>query len=920
MLSISEPITSLSAARHYYTEDYAEIHSYFAQSKSNPVGTWLGKGAKRLGLAGAVQASDFEKLLCGIAPDGTRISQPSTKKQGIERRCGWDVCISAPKSLSIQMLAGRDQRLVDAFHRAAQLTMIEAEKLAARRRRGGSVQTGNLLLAAFPHFENRNLEPAAHVHFFVMNGTFDETATDKDGKLAPGWRALDTTQLHDQAKKRLTQIFRAELSSALRSLGYGIVIDEKGAPQISEVPKEVNDALSTRRKEIESYVNRWRKRAEFRGIVWTESLEAKISNQAAKATRKSKAKDRPEPEVLTARWQKICQALGFDPVKLKELSSQRCRERTKQDLIIESKLKRKVVQEAVSLTVQHCSERECVFKESDVEYHALSLPRFAGFFRLRDVKLELERRIRTGELIRAMSKRGEVVYTTRELQQTEQEMLHLVRKGRGVVDALATKEEAAWIVNTPNPDGLILNLGQRETCITLLLCRDQVTALSGRAGVGKSTVFGKVSEVAREQGYVVRALAPTHPATQNLIKDGLLAETVQSHLRKKPRGGRELWLVDEAGMIGVRDMLLLLKKAEAENARVILAGDPGQYASVPAGAAFRQLIEGGLFTVTLSEMVRQQNAPDEVRLAAKEIAEGSISKGLQRLFDSGRVFEHTQQEKRSQAVAEQYVRLCESGSTLVLAATNAERKELNEAIRAQLIQHGKVSQQGITTEVYLVKSLTSVMKKEAMSFDVGDVIRTKKATRFIPLKPDAYYQVMERDLRANQVTVLGPEGNRFTFDAKHLPVSTEIFTLEKRTFATRDRVIIRGTEKKASLRAGDELTIKELSDSGEVLALTRTGIEKRFLLRDVKQLDYTYCSTGHSAQGLTAENVILLSTSKHREEVVNRASAYVALTRTRGEVYLVTNDFHRAVEAMERVYEKDAALEITSTLSQKHSL
>jgi hypothetical protein len=58
------------------------------------------------------------------------------------------------------------------------------------------------------------------------------------------------------------------------------------------------------------------------------------------------------------------------------------------------------------------------------------------------------------------------------------------------------------------------------------------------------------------------------------------------------------------------------------------------------------------------------------------------------------------------------------------------------------------------------------------------------------------------------------------------------------------------------------------------------------------------------------DHAILLLTGGHREEVVNRAAAYVGVSRTRSEVTIVTDDAARLTRDAERVFEKRAALDV----------
>ena len=66
-------------------------------------------------------------------------------------------------------------------------------------------------------------------------------------------------------------------------------------------------------------------------------------------------------------------------------------------------------------------------------------------------------------------------------------------------------------------------------------------------------------------------------------------------------------VVDEAGMIGSRQMERLLSAAQAAGAKVVLVGDPEQLQAIEAGAAFRAIAER-VGAAEITEVRRQREA------------------------------------------------------------------------------------------------------------------------------------------------------------------------------------------------------------------------------------------------------------------------------------------------------------------------
>jgi ATP-dependent exoDNAse (exonuclease V) alpha subunit len=83
---------------------------------------------------------------------------------------------------------------------------------------------------------------------------------------------------------------------------------------------------------------------------------------------------------------------------------------------------------------------------------------------------------------------------------------------------------------------------------------------------------------------------------------------------------RDVLVIDEAGMVGTRQMERVLSHAADAGAKVVLVGDPQQLQAIEAGAAFRAIHErhGG---VEISEVRRQHE--DWQQDATRHLATGS---------------------------------------------------------------------------------------------------------------------------------------------------------------------------------------------------------------------------------------------------------------------------------------------------------
>src|SRR5687768_6923140 len=95
MLSIG----AMTSGQGNYYADLAREDYYLEGGE--PPGQWIGQGAHALGLAGQVEREQFLKLFDGFDIHGQPLVQNAGQHDGhLERKAGWDLTFSAPKSLS----------------------------------------------------------------------------------------------------------------------------------------------------------------------------------------------------------------------------------------------------------------------------------------------------------------------------------------------------------------------------------------------------------------------------------------------------------------------------------------------------------------------------------------------------------------------------------------------------------------------------------------------------------------------------------------------------------------------------------------------------------------------------------------------------------------------------------------------------
>jgi Ti-type conjugative transfer relaxase TraA len=226
--------------------------------------------------------------------------------------------------------------------------------------------------------------------------------------------------------------------------------------------------------------------------------------------------------------------------------------------------------------------------------------------------------------------RGEDRFTTREMIEAEQHLhraakLMAERQRHSVDDA---DREAAFL--RAEQRGLVLS-GEQANALAHITDGRDLGIVVGYAGTGKSAMLGLAREAWDAVGYEVRGLALSGIAAQNLESgSGISSRTIASMEHGWQQGRdllttRDVLVIDEAGMVGTRQLERVLSRAAEAAAKVVLVGDPQQLQAIEAGAAFRSIYErhGG---AEIEEVRRQRE--DWQREATRDLANGKTGHGL----------------------------------------------------------------------------------------------------------------------------------------------------------------------------------------------------------------------------------------------------------------------------------------------------
>ncbi len=285
--------------------------------------------------------------------------------------------------------------------------------------------------------------------------------------------------------------------------------------------------------------------------------------------------------------------------------------------------------------------------------------------------------------------RGEDRFTTREMIEAEQRLhraaeIMAERERHEVRDA-----DRRSALARAEARGLVLS-GEQVDAMTHVTDGHDLGLVVGHAGTGKSALLCVAREAWEATGYGVRGMALSGIAAENLESgSGIASRTIASleHSWGQGRDGltsRDILVIDEAGMVGTRQLERVLSHAAEAGAKVVLVGDPAQLQAIEAGAAFRSIHErhGG---AEIGEVRRQQE--DWQREATRDLATGRTGNALEAYRSHGMVHEAQTREQARGDLIDRWDRDRQAAperSLIIHTHTNDEVRALNEAARERM--------------------------------------------------------------------------------------------------------------------------------------------------------------------------------------------------------------------------------------------
>ncbi|NSY72065.1 Ti-type conjugative transfer relaxase TraA [Agrobacterium tumefaciens] len=392
-------------------------------------------------------------------------------------------------------------------------------------------------------------------------------------------------------------------------------------------------------------------------------------------------------------------------------------------------------------------------------------------------------------------------------------------------DNAIRKSSGGMLAASDPPAGLS---DEQRHAIAHITGPERIAAVVGFAGAGKSTMLAAAREAWEAQGYQVHGAALAGKAAEGLEESsGIESRTLASWTYSWDHGrgmiGRgDVFVIDEAGMVGSRQLARFIGEAEERGAKIVLVGDHEQLQAIGAGAPFRAIAEQ-IGHVELSGIRRQRH--DWQRQASVAFATHKTAEGLAAYRDHGAIhFAESREEAMAQIVRD-YVADSEKradGTRVAMAHRRADVRALNAAIRSELQNRQRLERShGLSDDV-----------------DRGD----------------------------------GEAGRELTFQTNN----------GKRAFGPGDRIIFLENNRDLRVKNGMLGTVEHVEPGKIIARLDGRGGDSVSIPTDSYQaIDHGYATTIHKNQGATVDRAFVLASS-----TMDRHLTYVAMTRHRDGVQL----------------------------------
>ena len=847
-------------------------------------GVWTGQAAQALGLEGNVSQNDFKLLTSGFGRDGVGLVQ---KAGDPDRRAGWDLTFSAPKSVSVAWSVATPEvrAMIEAAHaRACESAFKFMEDKAGFVRTGKDglvLEKADLVAAAFQHGTSREQDAQLHTHYFVMN-----VAVREDGRT----NAIESANLFDY-KMAGGAAYQVAMSSEMQKDGWRIERDGQESFRLVDVPRSLEFEQSTRRQQIEA-------KLEEKG-----ASGGAAASVAALETRKAKSDiDLP---VLREKWTEQAARHGYtadqarpdyrtpEKEKTYELSSYAGAERVgpadqlHQPGLTEAPGLENIatldgMQELSSGTLDGHKNRSEMLLSSDAR-HDLDATQPARADRLRwsgdgqAVAPSLQEALAPGRererppnVTDVLNKATEHDAIVRDPQiQLAALRASITVQGLDPARALAEKAKGEAVA-VERLDGYVSKKGQTYSTDALMRAERAVMAIAhGRAGEDKTVSLEKIQaaiqkaqeikgyELNTEQKNAVHALCGHQGGVKVMIGDAGTGKSTTMHAVRlayesagyrvigTSTGGAQAAELEKSSGIGSHSIAkldaLLQQGRETLSEKTVLVVD-----------------EGGMVDARSMALVMRHTGA-----AGTKVIVAGDDKQLQSV-GPGAPFRYLANKDTGVGHVRLEVNMRQNADWEKIAVKAMSKGDAAIALAAYA-QHDKVH---ITKDYHA--AVSAVAERQIQNIDKVGIEKTMAIAgtnaAVLAINEKIREQLQARGELANEHVVLKRSGAI--------------------AVAEGERIMIRSPDKQGNFKNGDTGTVKKIDGNTLTMVLDRTGQEVQVNAR-ITDVAHAYAITTNKAQGATYELATIYLTSQ-----TSREMAYVWVSRAKDGTEFVMSSHH----------------------------
>lgn len=889
-------VSANTAQNYYYERD-----PIFSKTEPGSNAMWIGSGARELGLLGKVDLNQFDNLMQGLDPKGEiRLVGKEVGPQAHKLNAATDIPLSIPKSISIAALL--DHQLRDAIQKAAVSTAEGAERHIYGRQavHGATDQVpGKMVAALFFHGTSRANDAHMHGHLVIAN-----MVTRPDGSFS----TLENRELF-RAQREITQDFYSNLAKEIKEIGYGIELRRGNAgqiiPELAGHSTEVNDLFSKRHQAIHGAEQL---RADLLSRM-PNLTGAQLDSLVQLQSKSRKNIELTEADLVRNHSDQL-EAVGINATKymahLKEAGQ----------TLHSSPSDKLSPRDYINISLQHTTEKESVFSRPVVINDAIKLS--IGEYTRPDLEKAWDEATMAGNIVQYSDRS----FTTPEMEQIETRIIENVVQGSKAFSPLMSDDDASKAIQAYEATkGFKVTEGQASAVQMVLTTTDRLSIIAGDAGAGKTTVFEAVNQaVGTRENVRLIGLGFQGKATAVMEESsGIQSQTIDSFLLRNGgkgiEGGRQIWAIDEASMLGSRHLDTLLQRAENENAQIILVGDTKQIAAISAGKMLAELQRLDLVQSTvMDEGVRQQT--DWTKELANALKGHDLDRAFSILSREEKISEIADRDERIAATAGKYVAAVVDGrNPLAMTVTNSDRRDLIGVIRDLQKEAGQIGKEDITVITREPINLQGVDKRLASSYEAGNFVVFNSAVG--SFREGAEAEILTIDPRNNSITVVDQQGKTAEIPLRQDGAKLSVYREQETAFSEGERGIFLKNDntnqgKFSGIKNGVTFEIKELqSDGMATLQLENGNTIQRNL--NGESITHGQAITVDKSQGASAHTGIVMTSSDGPAGLLNANRNYVAMSRMSHDMELVTDSREQLLEAVRGEQIKTSTTEHTIT-------